>query len=238
MQRSMVAPIHAISSFSNALLLTSSLLVSGSVAARVEGDGGPQLSLSGLTVTLDASLPRPVLFEFEGHTFSSAWLAENNSSALLDGGIVRTPPPPDVPCTSTKRYCPQLANCFEACLDKHQAPYCYQSSCCPSKTFGSYNWSSSLGFYECTSTPCLANCTAVFAKGLLPVRPLPPPPPPSSSPASPLDGIVLVQIGGRRVLFRDNNLTTTWTVAGNGSSAWWRVTLGTAASMTGTVCLI
>lgn len=236
-----MAPVHAISSFSSALLLTSSLLVSGVVAARVEGDDGPQLSLSGLTVTLDASLPRPVLFEFEGHKFSSPRLAESNGSALLDGGIVSMPPPPDVPCASTKRYCPQLASCFEACLDKHQAPYCYQSSCCPSKTFGSYNWSSSLGFYECTSTPCLANCTAVFAKGLPPVPSPPPTPPPSSPPASPptpLDGIVLVQIGGRRDLFRANNLTTTWTVAGNGSSASWRVTLGTAASMTGTVNLI
>jgi hypothetical protein len=219
-------------------MLATLLPVAAATAAAAAA--APKLSLGGLTVTLDASLPRAVSFGFAGHTFSD--------SVALMGSMAAPPPPPDAPCTSTKTYCPQLANCFQGCVDHHEAPFCYQDSCCPSKSFGAYNISS-LGFYECRSTPCLANCTAVFAKGLPPVPPPPPvppspspsphPPPPAPPPPPPLDSLTLVQVGGRRSIFiAASNLTTTWTTASNGSSASWRLVLGTTATATGSVHLV
>lgn len=63
-------------------------------------------------------------------------------------------------CANSSGYCPALADCYQACFDEHPAttPFCYRDPCCPSRTFGDYNISS-LGFYECSSTPCFANCT-------------------------------------------------------------------------------
>eukprot|EP01052_Picozoa_sp_SAG31_P027440 SAG31_NODE_2570_length_5460_cov_3.135236_3_plen_1561_part_00 len=72
-------------------------------------------------------------------------------------------------CANRSVYCPVLADCYQNCQDEHHAPGCYQNPCCPSRSFGDYNISS-LGFYECTSTPCLANCT----KSLAPAKPPPP----------------------------------------------------------------
>ena len=221
------------------------LALLNSAAASLAADG-PQISLGGLTVTLDATLPRAAFFSFEGHTFPAGTRPPRPAGTGSPLLVERNAPAPDTPCTSTTKYCPQLANCFQACLDSHKAPYCYQSGCCPSKTSGAYNWSSSLGFYECTSTPCLANCTAVFAKGLPPVPPPPPVPPsppapqpsPPSPPAPPPDGVTLVQVGGRRSFFSASDLTTTWTTASNGSSASWRLAIGAETSAAGTVDLI
>ena len=198
----------------------------------------PKLSLGGLAVTLDASLPRAASFVFDGHTFpGGAWTAADADTAASPLAAVA----PDTPCASTKAYCPQLADCFQVCADDHEAPPCWQSTCCPSKSFGLYNISS-LGFYECRSTPCLANCTAIFAKGLPPVPPPPPVPPsppvpPTPAPAPP-DGVTLVQVGGRRSFFSASSLTTAWVTASNGSSASWRLALGTTVVATGAVHLI
>ena len=192
----------------------------------------PKLSLGGLAVALDASLPRAKSFGFEGHTFpGGAWTAADADTASPLAAVATLA----TPCASTKIYCPQLADCFQGCADDHEAPHCYQSSCCPSKSFGAYNISS-LGFYECRSTPCLANCTAIFAKGLPPVSP-PPPVPPTPAPA-PADGVTLVQVGGWRRFFSASSLTTAWVTASNGSSASWRLALGTTAVATGAVHLI
>jgi hypothetical protein len=211
---------------------------------------GPTLLLGELTVALDASLPRAASFGFGGHGFPGGRFGHPAAGGDAPppphlGGAVAAVVPPAGACASTKAYCPRLANCFQRCADEHLAPYCYAAGCCPSRSFGAWNISS-LGFYECKATPCLANCTAVFAKGLPPVPPLKPPspsphphPPPPPPAPPPLEGVTLVQVGGRRSFFAaGSNLTTTWAAAGNGSSATWRLALGTVASATGAVHLV
>eukprot|EP01052_Picozoa_sp_SAG31_P062513 SAG31_NODE_21488_length_548_cov_0.995546_1_plen_151_part_01 len=143
------------------------LVVAAAYVCAASPPPPPKLSLGGLSVTLDWSLPRATSFNFEGHAFSVASTPDADPAPqelLLQHNLALAAVPMalNATCTSTETYCSQLANCFQGCVDNHEAPYCYQSRCCPSRTFGNYNISS-LGFYECKSTPCLANCTAVFA---------------------------------------------------------------------------
>ena len=63
----------------------------------------PQLSLSlgGLTVALDASLPRAAAFGFQGHVFPAASARAADRAPPLVGGTAASPP--DAACTSTKK---------------------------------------------------------------------------------------------------------------------------------------
>lgn len=147
----------------------------------------PVLSLNGLTVSLDSTFPRAASYSFGGQTF----LGFVSEPGLAELGVAESSA---AVCKDATSYCPQLADGYQGCLLSHQAPYCYKNSCCPSKSFGAYNMSS-MKFYTCSDTPCLANCTQTFAKGLAPpLPPPPPPPPPPPTPVSQIDFSRIVQI--------------------------------------------